>query len=515
VASHFDPYFSMWRLSWVAHALRNEPANLFEGNVFHPAGRTLAMSDATLLQGLLAAPLLWAGVSPALAYNLLLLGGIAGSGLAMFILARSLTGTTGSALAAATVFTMGPYRIEHFMHLELQWAMWIPLALWAVHHALSGGSRTFGLLAGVFLWLQFLSSVYYGMFLSIVLTVFVPLAAFAAPRDRAIRGIAWLLAGAGLAVLLTLPYAIPYLQNAQTLGDRPLDEMLTYSARRISYLSSPEQNWLWGWTESWGAPELHLFPGLTAVLLAVLAVLHRPRTLVLPYFVVAIVAIELSFGPTGRIYSWLLDHVSPLHGLRAPSRLAIVVLCATAMLAGFGMRAIQLRLARQRTGAATAVVAVVFVLMLAEYRNTGMSLATVAPDPPAVRNVYVTVRSLGPGAVFELPRPDLRSLPGYDPWYAFWSRTHWHPLLNGYSGYYPPEYPRTIANTEHFPDSQSIEYLRELDVRYVIVHRGHFEDDDDFVSLILRMTEEPALERFGSLEAPHGEAELFLLTEQQ
>jgi hypothetical protein len=86
--SHDDPYFSIWRLSWIARALATSPADLFNGNTFYPAKNTLAFSDATLLQGALAAPWLWAGVSQVLVYNLLLFAGIAASGVAMFVLAR-------------------------------------------------------------------------------------------------------------------------------------------------------------------------------------------------------------------------------------------------------------------------------------------------------------------------------------------------------------------------------------------------------------------------------------------
>jgi hypothetical protein len=241
---------------------------------------------------------------------------------------------------------------------------------------------------------------------------------------------------------------------------------------------------------------------------------ERARTAPLPGppdAVIALAAIELSFGPTGRLYPWLLDNVTALNGLRAPARFGIVALCAIAVLAGLGMRVIQERVARQHGGAAAALVALVLVLLSAEYGNTGMTLARVAPDPPDSRNVYVMLRSLEPGVVLELPRPNPHALPGYDPWYAFWSRSHWNPLVNGYSGYYPPEYGRSLANTERFPDSHSIAYLTALKVRYVIVHRSHFEDDDDFVELVLRMSKWPELERFGRLEAPHGEVELFRL----
>ena len=75
VADHFNAYFSVWRLAHVAHALTRWPVNLFDGNIFYPLRNTLAYSDATLLEGLLAAPFLWAHLSPSLVYNLLLLAG--------------------------------------------------------------------------------------------------------------------------------------------------------------------------------------------------------------------------------------------------------------------------------------------------------------------------------------------------------------------------------------------------------------------------------------------------------
>jgi hypothetical protein len=108
VASHDDSFFSMWDLAWIAHALATDPRHLFDANIFYPAKKALAFSDATLLQGALAAPLFWANISPVLIYNILLLGGIAASGLAMFVLARHLIGATAPALVAAAIFTMAP-----------------------------------------------------------------------------------------------------------------------------------------------------------------------------------------------------------------------------------------------------------------------------------------------------------------------------------------------------------------------------------------------------------------------
>ena len=107
---HQDIYFNMWRLHWVAHALAVSPRNLFNANVFYPEPRTLLFSDAMLVEGITAAPLVWLGVRPVLVHNLMLLGAIVGSAAATFVLVRHLTGSRGAGLLAGTIFAFAPYR---------------------------------------------------------------------------------------------------------------------------------------------------------------------------------------------------------------------------------------------------------------------------------------------------------------------------------------------------------------------------------------------------------------------
>ena len=274
---HHDPYFSVWRLSWIAHALVTQPSHLFDANIYYPELRTLAYSDATLLEGLLGAPFIWMGVTSVAVYNGLLLMGFAGSALAMYVLAYELTRDDDASLVAAAVFLLVPYRIEHLMRLELQWAMWIPLTLWAVHRTIDTPSWKWGLLSGLFLWLQFLSCVYYGVFLT-ALAPILGLMLMATRPDRARCAIPALLAGALVAALLTAVYAWPYLKNADTLGPRSLDEIALYSARPVHYLTSPGASWLWGWTaDLFGSQELRLYPGVVAMALALVGILSQSR----------------------------------------------------------------------------------------------------------------------------------------------------------------------------------------------------------------------------------------------
>ena len=72
-----DTVHHEWILAWDAHQLATDPLHLFDANIFYPERDTLAYSDHLLPQAVMAAPLLWGGASPVLAYNLLLIAGLA------------------------------------------------------------------------------------------------------------------------------------------------------------------------------------------------------------------------------------------------------------------------------------------------------------------------------------------------------------------------------------------------------------------------------------------------------
>ncbi len=481
VPGHDDPLFSMWRLAWVAHALPHDPRHLFDANIFYPHLRTLAYSDAMLFEGLVAAPFLWAGLNPVVVYNLMFFAGIVSSGAGMFVLVRYLTGDIGAALVAAVIFTVAPYRIEHFIHLELQWTVWMPLALWAVHRTFDGGGFRFGALTGLFLWLQIISCVYYGAFLGLIVAVLaLLLLAVRGPQGRAALGPLCL--GGLLAAVLTLPYALPYLAATRELGPRPPAEVLMFSAEWASYLAAPHQNWLWGWTAwGYGGNELHLLPGVSAFLLAAIGLAHRPRAVVWIYFALTVLAVELSLGLNGALYRWLYDHTFAFRGFRAPARFAILACCAMSVLAGFGYQFLQRVLAA--TPARRFLLTAVLVAIVME---SGSSPLELAAQPTAIPPVYRFLRTVPPTVVLELPAEN------YEPTYMFWSTYHWHWLVNGYSGYTPGDHLDTMTMMRTFPDDESLARLRELAVRYVLVHQALYQPGD-FADLMGAVAERPEL----------------------
>jgi hypothetical protein len=471
---HQDIYFNLWRLRWIAHALAAQPASLFGGNIFFPEPLALTFSDAILVEGLLAAPLFWMGLPPVLVHNLALWAPLVGSATGMFVLARELTGSRAGAFASGLIFTFAPYRFEHYMHLELQWALWTPWAFWALHRTIATRSWRFGLQTGVFLALQMLSCIYYGILLGTLLP-FVAVVLIVGARRGAARGrIAALIPGAVAAVVICGAYALPYLQTKEKVGGRSDHEILMFSARPSSYLVATPDNVVWGRSFAGrGRPERRLFPGATAVLLALIGLLLRTPSLVqLAYLFAGVAAFELSLGLSGYSFRFLHDNVPLFHGLRAMARAGLFVLFFVAILAAFGYAALASTL-RSRGRSALAVI--VLGLLIVEYRVRPLALVPFPNDPPPLQ---AWLAQQPPGAIAELPMPGPEALPGPDARYSYLSTFHWKPMLNGYSGFFPQSYLDRVEALRAFPDQRAIARLKADGARYLVVHFDAYDPEE-------------------------------------
>jgi hypothetical protein len=469
--THQDPLFSAWRLGWVSHALFTDPGNLFEGNILYPAHRTLAFSDAMLLQGLIAAPFIRLGVSPLLMVNVLWFLSMIASAGGMYLLARRLTGSTLGAIVAAMIFTFAPYRAEHNMHLELNWAQWIPLTLWALHRALTEDRFVSGVLAGVFIVLQLLSCIYYAMYLLLLLPLFGIASLIVYWGKYSWRPLAGFMAGGAVIAAVAIPYSAPYRANVRTVGTRAEFEIKAWSATPGSFVATTPDNLLYGsLTEEWGASEARDFPGVIAIVLLVIALLppyKNPTRLI--YFLGLTFAVEACLGMNGWLYPLLLQHISSLNGLRAPGRMGIFVLTTVGVLAAYGVARVQgwLRSARLRL----IVPVTACALLGVEYMTTPLALSRLPTKPPSI---YEWVSRLPhPTLIAEFP------LLHPDPIYMYFSTMHWQPLLNGYSGYRPSSYIEMVARFEKsFPDDRTIEELRRRGVRAIIVHKDLYAETE-------------------------------------
>ena len=478
---HFDIFFNLWRLRWIHHALTTAPLQLFHGNQFFPERLVLSYSDAVLVEGVIAFALFAIGLPPMLVHNLVLLGGMCASGIGMYALARHLTKNETGAVLAGVVFAFAPFRFGHIMHLEMQWAVWSPCAFWALQRTLESGRLKYGLLTGVFAALQLMSSVYYGLFLGVLLLVVGGLQWLFVSRELRMSSLRALAVGGLIVMVCAAVYSRPYRAASSRVGARSPGEVLEWSAGLNSYRAVSETNFVYAGFPK-GYDENSLFPGFVPPLLALVGLIAvRPRRTAIIYAVGLGLAFDMSLGLNGIFYPWLYKYGGVFGGLRAPARASIFFLLFLGALAARGVAAILGKLApRARPYVGVALVGVVIL----EYWVAPLRLIGYPTQAPPL---YVFLRQQPEGVVAHFPMPRGYRLPGQDPQYLYGSTFHWKPIVNGYSGYYPPTYIRRLRMMEQFPSPRALAYLREEHVRYLVIHEAFYQDHSEPGAIILAL----------------------------
>ncbi len=493
-----DPLLSIWRLAWIAHILPNQPAELLNGNIFYPEERTLGYSDAVLLQGVVAAPFIWAGVSAIAVYNGVLLFSMALSGWAMWLYAARLTGNAAAAVVAGVIYAFVPFRFDHFMHLELQATFFLPLALLAVERLVETRSKRDAWLLTAAVVGEIFSGIYYAVFLVTSLMIILPfrLKFLDAPARKQI--VKALLPAAVVAAIVVAPYMLVYVSNRATLGERKVHDIASFSATPENYLAATPENVVHGeWSAAFGTSERRLFPGVIALLLCVAGARSTDRRRA-TLLICGLVGLILSLGLNTPIYEWIRTVIVPYRGLRAPARASILVFLAIAGLAAYGY----LRLVHRRSKAMVNAGAVaVTLLLLAEYRTHLGSWLTL-PDQPA--QVYRWLATQPRVVVAEVPFAEPNGLDRiYDGLYMFNSTYHWQPIVNGYSGFFPRSFMELAHEMEQFPDNRSIAYLKNRGVDIIVVH-GRLLGTARYGEITGTLLRHPELEATAQFDEPGG-----------
>ena len=457
-----------WIMAWVAHALVTNPLHLFDANIFYPEAGTLSYSDHLFVQGLLGAPLLWAGASPVLVHNLVLLAGFALTGWTTALVMRKWTGSWTAAVGSGSLVAFNSFSLTRLPQIQDLHLEFFPLALYALDRLLSQPRLRHALsLCGWFV-LHSLTGTYLMVFSSLSLAA----AAIVRPSDwlgaRFRATATYVLIAATGAIVLLAPFLLPYYRASAAVGlGRSLEETQRFSAELTDYFAAAGRvhfDML-----QWSRPYFQgdaLFPGFVALALAGFGVFTfgvrdvRPRMLL----AIAVVAFALSFGPAFPPYRLLYRIYPLLTGIRGAVRFGQFTLAAVGMLAGFGIAGLQRRL----HGRAAAVVCVSCVIAVnAEAIRAPLGYTEYRGMPP----VFDHLRQLPSDAV-------LTYFPFYDssrfhmnvPFMLASAETRtFHRMLNGYSGFKPASYYEHVTRLAPFPDQASIDYLLALGVTHVLV----------------------------------------------
>lgn len=457
-----DAELDTWIVAWVAHALAANPLHLFEAPIFYPEHHSLAFSEHMFVPSLMGAPLLWAGLSPVLVYNVLIIAGFTLSGWAMFLLMDRWTKSTSAAIIAGLLYAFNAHVLTRFVHLQALHVEFFPLVLYALDRVLTERRLKDSVLLAVAFVLQALCSNYL-----LVFTVYA-MAIAVAVRWREInwRGLA--VAGAISAVLLA-PFLYPYLQVDREYGlARSVSDVTQYNAGWRDYLVTGGRLHYTLWSHKLFEGRTALFPGVTAIALAIVGLISG-RSLrdarVRMVLAMIVMAVAISFGTSLPGFP-LLFHTLPLfNGLRNVARWGWLALAGIAVLAGFGVAALE----KMQWRSWRAVAIALGVLVTVEAIRTPVGFTRF----DGIAHIYDRLAAEPDAVVAEFPFFSGASVSLNGP-YVLANTRYFKPLLNGYSSFHPESFMARGRALNAFPSEPALAELRVAHVTHVLVHGGSF-----------------------------------------
>jgi hypothetical protein len=447
-----DPRFNSVVLEHLYRVLTGSAASLWSPGFFYPYPSVLAFSDTHFGSALpyLLARLL--GLSREHAFGAWFAAGtLLNFACALYVL-RRFGASTAAAAIGAFFYTCALPATAQDGHPQLVYRFAAPLAVLA-HWQMFERRRLadFARVAFFTAW-QFYCSIYLGVFLVYLLAA-LSVAIFIVRRPAQWQP--WRVPWTAGAVVLLSALALAYLlgsywtvQQRYGLASQRSIEYLSEMLPRLSSYLIADGSWLVSWVGAiWDVParvEHQLFIGFGAVALVLAA--WRGRAAAPELIRVMLIALALLIAGT----LWLVDFslyylvtwLPGVKGLRAVSRIILIMLVPLSVLVALGADAAWRRFGRSALSAVPAL-AVLAALVVVE-PLTGITRGTpiaqwrarldavkalLPPDLP--RDAILLVRSNSRRYADLFPTEVDAMLLGQDLGY---------PVLNGYSGFYPPGY---------------------------------------------------------------------------
>ncbi|TAK10735.1 MAG: hypothetical protein EPO35_13185 [Acidobacteria bacterium] len=481
---NMDTQLNEWTMAWVAHQVVRDPVHLFNANIFYPEKHTLAFSEHLFVQGVMAMPLYWAGVSPVAAFNIILIAGLALTGWATSIVMHRWTGHWTAAILSGCLIAFNASTLSRLVHIQAMHLEFFPFMLLALDELLNRPRAKAALQVALWFTLEALTSVYFLVFITIVAIVAALSRANEWFANRAAFLKQALVAAIAAGVLLT-PFLLPYYhaRQEQEAFTRPLSEVARYSAHWKNYLASAGTLHMetLGWSTGYATAD-YLFPGFVALLFTLIALVSltaikdRRARMALAF---GLVCFALSFGPAFAPYEFLYKTFPLLQAIRGAARFGQMALAAIALLSGFGLAWLATKMPK-RAALIVGIVAIVganIEAWRAPIGYCGTPENKTCQEFTEIAPIFKT-----------LDRPDVKAIIVF-PWYApgpsmnfnarymLQSTSNWKPMMNGYSGYMPTSMFLHNRGVHDFPSESSIQYLKKLGITHALVDSRNMGED--------------------------------------
>jgi len=462
-----DTQLNTWIVSWIAHTLPTHPSAFWQGNIFQPGEQALLFSEPLVVPAIVGAPVLWLDGSPVLMFNLLLIAGLAATGLAAWWVVTRWTGSSRAGLVAGTLFACNPHLLTRLPHLQAAHAWGLILSCYFADQAIRRRGPWWPL---VIIWPLIAATSLHWLLFSAGAVVLLTLTTTLELRRAA--GVMRLLTSTIAGAVLSLPVLWPYMKSGMT---RPLSQVADFSATPAGYLTSMSRMHE-GWTTPFFTNDVNVFfPGVVALLLAAIGAAaawsrgesreRRSRTAWL--IGLAAIGMLLSLGTATPVYGWLYALLPPLQGIRAAARFGIWFLLAVAVLAGLGVAWLERRI---RPSVVPWLVTLLVTGVTAENLMAPIR-TTPFEGVPGLYGVFAGEPAPTLLAEFPFYPPDMVFENGE---YVLNATAHWKPVMNGYSGVTPMSYRERSGPLWYFPEPAAVGALVAFGATHAMVHLERF-----------------------------------------
>ncbi len=479
------PLFNTWTLWWVADRAAHSFANFWQAPIFYPSEGSFTFSEPQPLTGLLVLPLWSLFKSPLPVYNLAVL-------LCLF-----LNGTFAYRLGRALEFPRFPSLIGGMLVIGLPMTAkllgvlpLIPLfgMLWALEGFVRfgrEGSWKMALWAGTGLLVQLFTSQQLALLFSLFV---VPAGLFALYQQKFSHIATTRLGSVGLGVLLlTAWYGWYPFHLHQTLEFSRSEELVRLlSAHPHDYLTKPlTASFPFPSREDLQSDTGGLFPGFGLLILTgigcVWGIRKSKNPLWVGYFLMSgAIAFVLSLGLNVTVgswhpFNWIREWLPGFHEFRSPFRFGIIVQICLALLSVWGLASLSRSPHILRNWA---LVGILGLACLMENLTTPQPITVISSDltPPWATWANGQQESQ---TLVHIPFPNGLHVSDFEieAKRMLAQIIHRKPLVNGYSGYFPPGYDQfQLDMARNFPSVFLLCFLQqELHADTLVIDRPWYK----------------------------------------
>jgi len=492
-----DELLITWILNWDIHALLTNPFNIFDANIFYPYAHTLSFSEPFFTSAILALIPTMILKNPLVAFNINVILSLTLLGFSTYCLVEYLTKNRVSSFVAGILISFSPFTLGRLFQLQVISIQWIPLSILFFLKFLKDGKIRNLIFTSIFFLLQIGSSFLPGYFL-IVCYGAILFFYFFSKRNSLKK----LLSKNAIIIVtitafLTILLGIPYFQTSKKFRYvRDIRDTIHF-ANRPEYAFYPNgrtrlEKFILKtlYSHDKGPYRYDGYWGFAFIILFVLSCisffkLKRARKFFpVIFLLIAITSFVLSLGPVfqwgGKVvkkpfmiplpYAIFYYLVPGFSGIRNSGRWEMLTIFSSSVFIGLLLRQILKKKMLLISG-------IIILVILAEIKFPFKYVQV--PNRNNFPKVYSFVNTLPKDiAIIELPifSWDAQQFSNVEFMREYFSTSHFRKMVNGYSGFSPKEWEQnTKFLTKEFPSKETINYLKNIKIQYIILHKKDYE----------------------------------------